>query len=462
MKPKWLSFIIFALFLLLVVIQGVQAGETYRYVTQWGKYGSGNGEFSTPADLAIDSSGNVYVADRDNGKIQKFDDEGILIKTWNSGYEPVGIAVDSSGNVYVGDSYNGKIQKFTSDGTTIGDWDSGGLTSIAVDSLGFVYVTDRYQSKIRKFTSDGTLIKEWGSEGSGDGQFKDFAGIAVDSAGFVYVTEWNRNIRIQKFDSDGNFVTKWGSRGNGDGQFFYAWGIAVDPAGFVYVADISDKEFDPSSIFFHSRIQKFDSQGTFISKWGSHGSGDGQFIIPMGVAVASPGFVYVSEQGNHRIQKFSPVYLHIIPTGDQCVGDKFTVNATTSLNAGEEVLVQVYSATTGRPAQKSPSGEFSGASGTVRVEPRGDGTNYTSFDIDASTFKPDRYLINETSLSVPNLNDTSNFSVTSCSPPISMITTTPTIPAPPITTVGLDPCIIISGIVCAVGLFAARAGWMRK
>ena len=103
------------------------------------------------------------------------------------------------------------------------------------------------------------------------------------------------NSRIQKFNSSGTFITKWGSSGSGDGQFAEPQGIAVDSSGNVYVAD-----------HYNNRIQKFDSSGTFITKWGSSGSGDGQFDDPTGIAVDSSGNVYVADRDNYRIQKFAP------------------------------------------------------------------------------------------------------------------------------------------------------------
>ena len=90
--------------------------------------------------------------------------------------------------------------------------------------------------------------------------------------------------RIQKFDSTGGFITKWGSEGSGDGQFYDPYGVAVDSSGNVYVADS-----------YNNRIQKFDSNGDFITKWGSPGSEDGQFHYPYGVAVDSSGNVYVAD-----------------------------------------------------------------------------------------------------------------------------------------------------------------------
>ena len=90
------------------------------------------------------------------------------------------------------------------------------------------------------------------------------------------------------------FVAKWGSQGSGDGQMNYPRGITVDSFGYVYVTD--DENF---------RIQKFTSNGGFVNKWGSGGSDEGQLQTPGGIAVDNSGFIYVTEWDNHRIQKFT-------------------------------------------------------------------------------------------------------------------------------------------------------------
>src|SRR5205823_10769539 len=90
------------------------------------------------------------------------------------------------------------------------------------------------------------------------------------------------------------FLTKWGTTGSGDGQFNGPIGVAADPAGNVYVADTNN-----------NRIEKFTSSGAFLTKWGTLGSGDGQFRQPFGVAVDAAGNVYVTDRLNNRIQKFT-------------------------------------------------------------------------------------------------------------------------------------------------------------
>ena len=112
----------------------VTHAETYKFVAKWGSEGNGNGQFNVPSDAAVDSSSNVYVADQDNNRIQKFDSNGKFITKWSSYgngdgefHNPVGIEVDSSGNVYVSDMYYNRIQKLDSNGNFIAQLSSEGL-----------------------------------------------------------------------------------------------------------------------------------------------------------------------------------------------------------------------------------------------------------------------------------------------------------------------------------------------
>jgi hypothetical protein len=108
-----------------------------------------------------------------------------------------------------------------------------------------------------------------------------------------------------------NFVTKWGSQGSGQGQFVDPFFLKVDNNGFVYVTDNGGH-----------RVEKFTSTGEFVTAWGSFGSGDGQFTWPSGIAVDDEGFVYVAERGgNDRIQKFTSDGVFITKWGSSGSGE---------------------------------------------------------------------------------------------------------------------------------------------
>jgi DNA-binding beta-propeller fold protein YncE len=141
--------------------------------------------------------------------------------------------------------------------------------------------------------------RKWGSQGTGNGQFRTPVGIAVDYSNNVYVAD-SGNHRVQKFSSTGAFITKWGTYGTGDGQFNSPTGVGVGILGNVYVTDA-----DLASAYNH-RVQWFSSTGGFLGKWGTYGTGDGQFNGPWRVAVDELGYVYVTDWYNNRIQRFKP------------------------------------------------------------------------------------------------------------------------------------------------------------
>jgi len=136
------------------------------------------------------------------------------------------------------------------------------------------------------------LISEWGSFGIVEpGYFSHPQFIAVGDDGSIYVSDLG-NKRVQKFSSNGEYITEWGKSGKQSGEFHYPSGIAVSEDS-VFVADRD-----------LNRIQKFSLDGEFIIEWGEKGKLDGQLFLPNGIAVHNET-VYVSDPGNQRIQIFS-------------------------------------------------------------------------------------------------------------------------------------------------------------
>jgi sugar lactone lactonase YvrE len=140
--------------------------STGNPIRQWGQGGIANGEFNSPAGIAADTDGNVYVADLLNDRIQKFDPDGKHLLTFGTSgsgdgqlSQPVGVALDRSGNLYVTDSKNDRVVVFSSTGAFLTKWGSTGSRNgqfvtpwgIAVDAVGNVYVADRGNNRIQKF-----------------------------------------------------------------------------------------------------------------------------------------------------------------------------------------------------------------------------------------------------------------------------------------------------------------------
>jgi sugar lactone lactonase YvrE len=248
--------------------------------------------FSYTHGIAVDGKGNVYVADSDNNTIRKITPDGIVTTLAGTAgttggsdgagsaaqfKRPWSVAVDGSGNVYVADAGNNTIRKITADGivTTLAgsagetasiDCDGKGSAArfkypagVAVDGSGNVYVSDSGNNTIRKITPDGIVTTLAGSAsegttGSTDGtgnaaRFNSPGGVTVDGNGNVYVAD-SGNHTIRKITPDGVVTTLAGlpgHSGRSDGKGSVARfgltspdGVAVDGSGNLYVADSSN------------------------------------------------------------------------------------------------------------------------------------------------------------------------------------------------------------------------------
>jgi kumamolisin len=240
-----------------------------------GALADGNGSaanFYIPSGIALDSSGNLYIADYSNNAIREVTPGGTVTTPYGSKSAaegstngsgnsalfngPNGVAIDSSGNIYVADTANNLIRKITS-GTVSTFAGAGGQFNtpegVAVDTSGNVYVADTLNDCIRKITPGGsvaTVAGQVGDQGYEDGAattaalFNEPSSVAVDGSGNIYVADTG-NCVIRKISTTGTVTTLAGQAtvsGYLDGAaatalFNCPAGITVDSFGNVYVAD---------------------------------------------------------------------------------------------------------------------------------------------------------------------------------------------------------------------------------
>ncbi len=318
-----------------------------------------------PEGLAVDSAGNIFIADYDNQRIRKVDTSGIITTVAGGGTDGLGdggpatdaslsnssgVAVDSAGNIFIADYDNKRVRKVDTNGIistiagngNIGFSGDGGPATdasiyypqgLAVDSAGNIFIADSWNNRIRKVDTSGTIttVAGNGNDGfSGDGgpatdASLDFThGVAVDSAGNIFIADLGNN-RIRKVDTSGTITTVAGNGfkcfgGDGgpavDASLNWPSGVAVDNAGNIFIADRHN-----------SRIRKVDTSGIITTLAGNGNfsfNGDGgpamnaSLYSPYGAAVDSAGNIFIADTWNNRIRKVRPpsVFEAAMASGD--------------------------------------------------------------------------------------------------------------------------------------------------
>jgi sugar lactone lactonase YvrE len=331
--------------------EGPDESSPFAQLSSFGSEGSGNGQFQHPGDVAIDASGNVWVADTYNSRIEEFTANGEFIRKFGSEgsgngqlRSPASLTIDASGNVWVADTGNSRVQEFSTKGELIGQLGSEGSeegqlsypSAIALDTSGNVWVADTYNNRIEEFSEAGELIRQFG-----EGQLNSPLDIALDSSGNVWVAD-TYNSRIEEFTEEGELVRQFVAESD---HLIYPAAIALGSAGKVWIADSN-----------YNEIEEFTEEGEYLAKFGSSGSGTGQLTLgaPVGIATGSGGDLWVADAGNNRIVRW----------GAPVISTEIAVDGKAVYSAAASCLAGACSAS---PGWMLESGGYSAGKHTVAV-----------------------------------------------------------------------------------------------
>jgi len=269
-----------------------------------------SGSFISPHGVAMDASGNVFVADSGKTAVTEILAAGgyTTINTLGSGFsQPAGVAMDGSGNLFVADFGNSAVKEIAAAGgyTTVTTLGSGFSqpAGIALDGSGNVFVADAGNNAVYEILAAGgyTTVNTLGSG------FNSPNGVAVDGSGNVFVADTG-NGAVKEILSVGNYTTinKLGS------GFAKPYGVAVDASGTVYVADASG-----------NAVYEILAAGGYTTVY-TLGSG---FNAPSDVALDGNGNVFVADRGNFAVKKLDFADFPSLAFATTIVGDISTDSA---------------------------------------------------------------------------------------------------------------------------------------
>jgi YD repeat-containing protein len=266
--------------------------------SSWGEPGSGSGQFKGAGLDTVDGKGNLWVADRENNRVEEFNSSGKYLRSVAVS-EPQGVATNKTANdlyVVTGCHSGNCVEEFSSStGKFIRSFapygtESGHLycpNGAAVDSEGNVWVVDA--NGLKEYSGTGSFVAAYGSHGSGAGQVSEPAGLATDHEDHLFVADYG-NKRVDEFSHSGGYMREIGAEETGPGALWHPYGVAVDPrTDTLHVVDQGP-----------NRLVLYSITGSFLGQFKPQGS----CITSEGVAIDSYGGEYVSDDGADRVDKW--------------------------------------------------------------------------------------------------------------------------------------------------------------
>lgn len=282
---------------LLSALPGLRAQALAPVATPLRAYDKG---FREPVRLATDFQGRLYVADPRLGLVTVRDERGHLLAVKRGFSRPLGVAVDPSGRIFVCEAGKGRVSIFTPGWVPSGALGQGDGEFLLPNHLqitadGQVWVVDSAANQVKVYGPDGLMARQFGTPGNLPGQFNFPTGLAVTPAGEVFVSDQG-NERIQIFDAMGTFLRKFGGPIGMLGSnttFGRVQGLMADPQGRIYLADS-----------FRGIVTVVNPNGTPLGTIGTFGSGPGQLMGPVGLALDRNNRLFVATPGNTRVEVF--------------------------------------------------------------------------------------------------------------------------------------------------------------
>jgi len=407
--------------------------EKSEYVAEFGTKGTGNGEFEGPEGIAVSpATGSLLVADSGDGRVEEFTMAGSYLAQFGTSGTgngqlngPEGLAVNPSGDIYVVDGGNNRIEEwapilpapvytsqFGAKGSGAGQFAGG--TGDTVDAHGDVWVNDYANNRVEEFSASGSFIDAigWGvsngeskfevctssckagKAGSGSGQFDAPVSVAV-SGGDVYVANFVSD-RVEEFTEKNEYVASFGSKGTGAGELEGPVSVTINPSGDVWVGELYNhrvSEFGASGTFIETlgygvsngeaelevctsgckagiegagagqfaavrgiafvgsnlfvadakndRLVELNEKGEYVTEFGVKGTGNGQFQSPDGVATdPTSGNLYVADLENNRVQEFTASGTYLAQFGVKGSGNgQFKAPENVAVNSSGDVYV---------------------------------------------------------------------------------------------------------------------------